>query len=69
MPKVMPPITGLAFAPDGKSVVACSQAGVRVYDWPALQLQRTLKATAHNLHDLAFSPGGGGPVSGAGPPS
>jgi len=58
MPKVMPPITGLAFAPDGKSVVACSQAGVRVYDWPALQLQRKFAATAHNLHDLAFSPGG-----------
>ena len=58
MPKVMPPVTGLAFAPDGKSVVACSQVGVRVYDWPALQLQRTFAATAHNLHDLAFSPAG-----------
>ena len=68
-PTVMPPITSLAFSPDGKSVVACSQAGLHVYDFPTLSLQRTIEVSAHNIHDLAFSPnadqlavGGGNPA-------
>jgi len=56
--RTSPPITALAFAPDGKSLVACSQEGLRVYGWPSLQLQQELAATAHNLHDLALSPRG-----------
>lgn len=69
-PIVMPPITSLAFSPDGKSVVACSQAGLHVYDFPTLSLQRTIEVSAHNIHDLAFSPdadqlavGGGNPAT------
>ena len=53
-----PPITDLAFSPDGESLVACSQAGVRVYAWPELQLQHKLKLRMPNPHDLAFSPDG-----------
>jgi WD40 repeat protein len=53
-----PPITSIVFDPDGKSVVACSQSGLQVFNWPAMQLQKTLKTSAPNLHDAAFSPTG-----------
>ena len=56
--RVAPPITDVAFAPDGKSLVACSQAGVQVHDWPALNRLRVIKASVANLHCLAFSPNG-----------
>ena len=57
-PIVMPPITSLAFSHDGKYVVACSQAGLHVYDFPTLNLQRMIEVKARNIHDLAFSPDG-----------
>ena len=57
-PATKPPITALAFAPDGQTIVAGSQAGVQVYSWPALELERTITAVAPNIHDLAFSPDG-----------
>jgi WD40 repeat protein len=53
-----PPITSVAFTRDGRSAVACSQAGLHVYSWPGLDLQQKVKTTASNLHDLAFSPSG-----------
>jgi len=53
-----PPITSVAFAPDGKSAIACSQVGVQQYSWPALKRTRTIRAAAVNLHDVAFSPSG-----------
>ena len=53
-----PPITSVAFAPDGNSVVACSQAGLHVYSWPKLKLRKTIEVAAPNLHDVVFSPGG-----------
>jgi WD40 repeat protein len=63
-----PPITALAFTPDGDSVIAASQAGLMVYSWPDLRRQRTIKCSASNLHCLAFFPaaellavGGGNP--------
>ena len=68
-PTVMPPITSLAFSPDGKSVVACSQAGLHVYDFPTLNLQRMIKAEARNIHDLAFSPDGDQLAVGGGNPA
>ncbi len=55
---IEPPITALAFAPDGKSVVACSQAGLSVFAWPDLTGQKTIASTIPNLHALAFSPEG-----------
>ena len=66
---IMPPITALAFSPDGKSVVACSQAGLHVYDFPTLSLQRTIEVSAHNIHDLAFSPDGDQLAVGGGNPA
>src|SRR5262245_22038581 len=55
---VAPPITALAFAPDGKSVVVGSQAGVQVLSWPELKKARTLPTKLEHVHDLAFSPDG-----------
>ena len=68
-PTVMPPITSLAFSHDGKSVVACSQAGLHVYNWPTLDLQRTIKVSVHNIHDIAFSPSGDRLAVGGGNPA
>ena len=68
-PTVMPPITALAFSHDGTSVVACSQAGLHVYDWPTLTRQRTLTVQARNIHDLAFSPDGDRLAVGGGNPA
>ncbi len=53
-----PPVTAIAFAPDGQSVVVGSQAGVAVYSWPDLKRQKMLDTSLVNLHDLAFSPNG-----------
>lgn len=64
-----PPITALAFAPDGESVAACSQAGLHVYRWPSLELIRTSKANAANLHCLQFSPNGKQLAVGGGDPA
>lgn len=68
-PTIMPPITSLAFSLDGKSVLACSQAGLHVYDWPALNLQKIIKVQAHNIHDLAFSLDGNQLAVGGGNPT
>jgi WD40 repeat protein len=64
-----PPITAVAFAPDGDSVVAASQFGLYIFDWPDLRRQRTIECSPSNLHCLAFSPsadllavGGGDPA-------
>jgi len=64
-----PPITSLAFAPDGKSIAACSQAGLRIYSWPGLKPGRKLETSALNLHDVSFSPGGGRIAVGGGIPA
>jgi WD40 repeat protein len=53
-----PPVTALAFAPDGKSVVVGSQAGVEVRSYPALESTRTLPTELPNVHDFAFAPDG-----------
>ena len=53
-----PPITAVAFTPDGELVVAVSQAGLHEYSWPELTPKRTLEVSASNLHCLAFSPNG-----------
>lgn len=63
-----PPITDLAFSPDGKTLISCSQRGLRVFSWPGLQLQKEISPFVDNLHCLSFSPnedllaiGGGNP--------
>jgi len=58
LPGQEPPITDIAFAPDGQSLVACSQRGLSVYRWPGLELQKRVDVAADNLHTLRFSPDG-----------
>lgn len=53
-----PPITAVAFSPDGRSVVAASQAGSSVHAWPSLREQRAITLAPANWHALAFSPSG-----------
>ncbi|HAA49078.1 MAG TPA: hypothetical protein DCE43_05115 [Planctomycetaceae bacterium] len=64
-----PPITSVAFAPDGKSAITCSQAGVQVYSWPELKQLRTIAAATVNLHDIAFSSSGDRLAAGGGAPT
>jgi WD40 repeat protein len=64
-----PPIAAIAFTPDGRSVVAGSQAGLAVHSWPELKLQKTLDTRLVNVHDLAFSPDGGSLAVAGGSPS
>ncbi|MBW3598554.1 MAG: hypothetical protein KY475_14945 [Planctomycetes bacterium] len=52
-----PPITAIAFAPDGSAVVG-SQAGVEERSWPDLKPLRRLGAKLAHVHDLRFSPDG-----------
>jgi WD40 repeat protein len=53
-----PPVTALAFAPAGRSVVVGSQAGLEIRSWPGLEPIRALPTDLANVHDLAFSPDG-----------
>lgn len=57
-PEPPSPVTALAFAPDGKSLVTASQNGVAIYSWPELQFLERAKPPFSHLHDLAFSPDG-----------
>ena len=68
-PVTKPPITDIAFAPDGKSLVSCSQKGLQVFSWPELRLQKTVEASSANLHCLEFSPDGNQLAVGGGDPS
>ena len=52
------PITAIAFAPDGKSVVVGSQAGLAIRRWPELKSQKTFETELVNIHDVAFSSDG-----------
>ena len=53
-----PPVTAIAFAPDGRSVVIGSQAGLSIRSWPDLKMQGKSDTSLVNIHDLAFSPDG-----------
>ena len=64
-----PPITDITFAPDGKSLVACSQEGLRVFTWPELMSQKKVKVTFANLHCVVFSLDGTRLAVGGGNPS
>lgn len=53
-----PPVTAVAFAPDGKSILSGSQAGIEIKTWPELKQVRTLATEIPNVHAFAFSPDG-----------
>jgi WD40 repeat protein len=64
-----PPITAVAFSPGATSVVAVSQRGIAVYDWPELREQRTIEVSMFNVHAVRFSPDGKSLAVGGGYPA
>ncbi|MEO1997177.1 MAG: WD40 repeat domain-containing protein [Planctomycetaceae bacterium] len=64
-----PPVTAIAFAPDGQSVIVGSQAGLVVHGWPDLKPERSLDTKLINIHALAFAPGGMSLAAAGGTPS
>lgn len=55
---VAPPVTALTFSPDHKYVVAGSQIGLRVFNWPKLDPHDLIRPDMEHIHDVAFSPDG-----------
>ncbi len=55
---VDPPITAVAFAPDGRSVLFGSQRGIEIRSWPSGEPLAKLETRLGHVHDLAFSPAG-----------
>ena len=53
-----PPITDIAFAPDGNSIVCCSQSGLQQLKWPELTPMKKVEVSFDNLHCVNFSPDG-----------
>jgi WD40 repeat protein len=64
-----PPVTALAFAPDGKAVLVGSQDGIQVRTWPDLKSDRTVPTELAHVHDLVFSPNGKALAAVGGSPS
>jgi WD40 repeat protein len=54
----LPPITALAFAPEGTALLAGSERGIEERGWPGLEARRVLATSLAKVHDLAFSPDG-----------
>ncbi len=63
-----PPITAMAFSPDGSTLLVGSQHGVRRYSWPGRNLLGTLSCALSHVHDLQFSPDGRHLVAAGGTP-
>ncbi len=54
-----PPVTALVRSPDGKRIVAGSQAGVTLYDVATLGVAKRIAVGMDQIHAMAFSPDGG----------
>ena len=52
------PIVAVGFTPDGKQVLAGSQAGVQVYSWPELESAGRIATKLEQVHDVSFAPSG-----------
>ena len=63
-----PPITDIAVAPDGNSLVTVSQIGIQIFKWPELQRTRAIPTASANLHCVAFAPQTGLLAVGGGDP-
>ena len=66
---VEPPITTLAFSPDGNSLIAGSQRGIEVFRWPAMTSAAKYRCESPNVHCMAFSPSGDFVAVGGGVPA
>ncbi len=56
--KAQPPVTALAMAPDESAIVAGSQAGIEIAEWPTLAPRQQHDVGITQVHDLEFSPDG-----------
>lgn len=50
-----PPVTAIAFSPDGTQLLAASQVGIRIYSWPEHQLIQSLDVSSAHPHDIEFA--------------
>lgn len=64
-----PPVTAIAFTPDGESVVVASQAGVVRRSWPDLDVEATIATKLEHVHDVSFAPDGRSLALGGGTPA
>lgn len=64
-----PPVTALAFSPDGESVIAGSQSGIEVLSWPDLRPTGTIPTELQHVNELKFSRGGGRLAASGGAPA
>ena len=53
-----PPITALTFTADSQQVIAGSQRGLMVTEWPKLDTKPFRPFGLENIHDIEFSPDG-----------
>ena len=53
-----PHVAAVAFTPDGKQIIAGSQAGVSIRDRQSGASLRTIATEMDNVHDLRFAPDG-----------
>ncbi len=58
MANAQPPVTALAFSTDYKHVIAGSQLGLLIEDWPGLESRRSTPLEMDSIHDISFSPDG-----------
>ncbi|MSR32597.1 MAG: hypothetical protein EXR99_13945 [Gemmataceae bacterium] len=53
-----PPVTALAFSPDGKQILLASQAGIAGFTFPGEKVLPRIPCSLTQVHDLSFSPDG-----------
>jgi WD40 repeat protein len=53
-----PPLTAVAFVPDGTQVVLGSQQGIEIRTWPEMAIAGSIDTEFDQVHDLRFSPDG-----------
>ena len=63
------PVTAIAFAPGGNSVVVATAHEVAEFSWPELSLRQKLAADVQHVHDLSFAPQGSRLAIAGGKPS
>ncbi|TWT69305.1 WD40 repeat domain-containing protein [Crateriforma conspicua] len=64
-----PPITDVAFSPDGRYLVCVGQSGIVSRRWPDLETVAAIQVPLDNLHCAAFSPDGDHLAVGGGNPA
>lgn len=64
-----PPVTALAFAPDGSTLLAGSQAGLAQWAWPSLAARSEIAGMPEAIHSLTFTADGDALAVGGGTPA